>query len=123
MRQTRSASKKEIEGEITSNGPLSVQAPVPKPKTATPEASTLEILAFESPGALETWLAANHAITTQAIWVKLAKKSSGIPSVTYDELVDLALCYGWIDGQRKSHDEFHFVHLVKEESRPGRRAD
>ena len=41
--------------------------------------------------------------------MKIGKKSSGIPSVAYDEAVDVALCFGWIDGQRKSHDEQHFL--------------
>lgn len=43
------------------------------------------------------------------ILLKISKKGCDIPSVTYDEAVDTALCFGWIDGQRKSHDESHFL--------------
>ncbi|RYG35624.1 bacteriocin-protection protein [bacterium] len=65
-------------------------------------------LPFASAADWERWLAENHGTAT-AIWVQIAKKGSGIPTVTYDEALDTALCYGWIDGQRKSHDEDHFI--------------
>ena len=55
----------------------------------------------ESQKAWETWLRAHHETAT-AIWLKLAKKEAGVPSVTYAEALDVALCYGWIDGQKKS---------------------
>lgn len=63
---------------------------------------------FSDAAAWEEWLTHNH-ISESEIWIKLAKKGSGIPSVTYGEAVDGALCYGWIDGQRKSHDENYFI--------------
>jgi uncharacterized protein YdeI (YjbR/CyaY-like superfamily) len=50
----------------------------------------------------------NHA-SSNGIWIKLAKKKSGIPSVTYDEAVELALCYGWIDGQSRGLDDRYHV--------------
>jgi uncharacterized protein YdeI (YjbR/CyaY-like superfamily) len=50
------------------------------------------------------WLDANHA-SSPGLWLRLAKKASGIPSVTYAEALEVALCYGWIDGQKKSYDE------------------
>jgi uncharacterized protein YdeI (YjbR/CyaY-like superfamily) len=50
------------------------------------------------------WLDENHDGCT-GIWLKLAKKASGIPSVTYHEALDIALRYGWIDGQKKSVDD------------------
>lgn len=59
---------------------------------------------FETPAAFERWLKKNHA-KASCIWVKSAKRKSGIRSVTWDEGVDVALCYGWIDGQGKSLDE------------------
>jgi uncharacterized protein YdeI (YjbR/CyaY-like superfamily) len=59
---------------------------------------------FENGAAFERWLKRNHA-KTSCIWVKSAKKKTGIPSITWDEGVDVALCYGWIDGQGKSLDE------------------
>jgi uncharacterized protein YdeI (YjbR/CyaY-like superfamily) len=51
-----------------------------------------------------TWLDDNHA-SASGIWIQLAKKGSGIQSITYAEAVDVALCYGWIDGQSKRYDE------------------
>ena len=50
------------------------------------------------------WLDANHA-TARGIWLKLAKKAAGVPSVTYAEALESALCYGWIDGQKKALDD------------------
>jgi uncharacterized protein YdeI (YjbR/CyaY-like superfamily) len=62
------------------------------------------ILGFESQRAWERWLEENHGTPT-GIWMRLAKKASGIPSVTYAEAVESALCYGWIDGQKRPHTE------------------
>jgi uncharacterized protein YdeI (YjbR/CyaY-like superfamily) len=62
------------------------------------------ILSFERQKDWAVWLAKNHA-TSSGVWLKLAKKASGIQSVTYDEALEVALCYGWIDGQKRSHDE------------------
>ncbi|MGW3496815.1 YdeI/OmpD-associated family protein [Streptomyces sp. NPDC001020] len=45
----------------------------------------------------------------EGVWIKVAKKKSGIPTVTDDELVDIGLCYGWISGQRRSFDEQHYL--------------
>lgn len=59
---------------------------------------------FRSTAAWEKWLAANHA-TAPAVWIKFAKKGSGIASVVYKDALEVALCYGWIDGQVKSIDE------------------
>jgi uncharacterized protein YdeI (YjbR/CyaY-like superfamily) len=52
------------------------------------------------------WLAEHHE-TAAAVWVKLAKKSSGIPSPSYEESVEVALCFGWIDGLSRGFDEYH----------------
>lgn len=60
--------------------------------------------AFKTATSFETWLAKNHA-TADGIRVKIAKKSSGIRSITFAEALDIALCYGWIDGQSKGLDE------------------
>ena len=43
------------------------------------------------------------------MWLKIAKKNSGVPSLTDDEAVDVGLCYGWISGQRKSLDEVYYL--------------
>jgi uncharacterized protein YdeI (YjbR/CyaY-like superfamily) len=64
----------------------------------------LPVLPFERQKDWAVWLEKNHA-TSAGIWLKLAKKASGIRSITYDEALEVALCYGWIDGQKKSHDE------------------
>ena len=62
---------------------------------------------FKSQKDWEAWLERNHE--SPGIWVKLAKKGSGVRSVTYQEAVDSALCYGWIDGQAKSMDEIFYL--------------
>jgi uncharacterized protein YdeI (YjbR/CyaY-like superfamily) len=58
---------------------------------------------FPSPAAWRAWLEDHHA-DTQALWVGLYKRESGRPSITWPEAVDGALCFGWIDGVRKSID-------------------
>lgn len=57
---------------------------------------------------LEKWLRKHHA-TASCLWVKYAKKKSGIPSINWDQAVDVALCYGWIDGQAKSLGETYAI--------------
>jgi uncharacterized protein YdeI (YjbR/CyaY-like superfamily) len=62
------------------------------------------ILGFDSQKAWEEWLEENHR-TSSGIWMRLAKKTSGIQSVSYAEAVESALCYGWIDGHKRPHSE------------------
>ena len=69
----------------------------------------IPILPFPSQRAWESWLAEHHADTPKGLWLKIAKKGSGIPTVTYAEALDVALCYGWIDGQKGSYDETFFL--------------
>src|SRR6266511_3508987 len=64
----------------------------------------LPVIMFEQQKDWAAWLDKNHA-TSPGVWLKLAKKASGIASVNYDEALGVALCYGWIDGQKKSYDE------------------
>lgn len=64
----------------------------------------LPMLPFASPDAWEGWLAEHHA-SASGVWLKIAKKGSGIESVSYAEALAVALCYGWIDGQKGSFDE------------------
>lgn len=66
------------------------------------------IRGFASEAAFETWLAAHHATATE-LWLKIHKKGSGRPTVTYAQALDVALCWGWIDGLRKSFDEHSFL--------------
>jgi uncharacterized protein YdeI (YjbR/CyaY-like superfamily) len=67
-----------------------------------------QVLAFRDAGAFEAWLD-DHASEQAGVWLKLAKASSGIPSMTSDEAVDVGLCFGWISGQRKSLDERYYL--------------
>lgn len=62
------------------------------------------ILSFEDSGDFEAWLKENHAQPT-GIWLQIAKKGSGRSSITYAQALDVALCYGWIDGQKAKLDE------------------
>lgn len=63
-----------------------------------------EIVAFESAAEWEAWLERNHERPV-GVWVRIAKKESGLRSVSYAEALDGALCYGWIDGQKAKGDE------------------
>ena len=66
------------------------------------------IKSFTSEAAFEKWLAANHARAPE-LWIKFHKKGSGRPTVTYAQALDVALCWGWIDGIRKGLDETSFL--------------
>jgi uncharacterized protein YdeI (YjbR/CyaY-like superfamily) len=63
-----------------------------------------EILRFRSSPEFRKWLGANH-LQSDGIWLRIFKKNSGEPSVTYAEALDEALCFGWIDGQKQRHDD------------------
>jgi uncharacterized protein YdeI (YjbR/CyaY-like superfamily) len=73
--------------------------------TANPD---LPILPFVSREAWGSFLEERHA-SSDGLWLKIAKKGSGIESVTYDQAVEVALCYGWIDGQVRRFDEYHYL--------------
>ena len=68
----------------------------------------LPIVPFASKEVWEAWLEEEHA-TSKGVWLKIAKKGSGIESVTFPEALDAALCYGWIDGQRDRFDERFYL--------------
>lgn len=72
---------------------------VPNPK---------RIRAFRSEAAFVAWLRKNHAREPE-LWLKIFKKSSGVPSVTHAQALDVALCWGWIDGLRKPFDDRAFL--------------
>ncbi len=74
----------------------------------TPEPDAAEVIAFRDAAEFEDWLA-DHVDESAGVWLKIAKKGSGIASLTDDEAVDIGLCYGWISGQRKSFDEEHYL--------------
>ena len=65
-------------------------------------------LPFESKKKFAAWLAKEHD-KSAGVWLKLAKKDSGIASITYEEALDVALCYGWIDGQKKGFDNQYWL--------------
>jgi uncharacterized protein YdeI (YjbR/CyaY-like superfamily) len=67
-------------------------------------APELPVLPFKTKKAWATWLQRNHA-KSPGIWMRFMKKSTGEKSITYDEALEVALCYGWIDGQGKSEGE------------------
>jgi uncharacterized protein YdeI (YjbR/CyaY-like superfamily) len=78
---------------------------MPTKKTSTPDLPTLP---FATARAFADWLAENHA-TSAGVWLRLAKKASGIASIKYAEAVEIALSWGWIDGQARRIDETWYV--------------
>jgi uncharacterized protein YdeI (YjbR/CyaY-like superfamily) len=71
-------------------------------------ADDAEVIAFRDAAAFQAWLD-GHVDHSQGVWLKIAKKSSGVQSLTDVEAVDVGLCYGWISGQRKSLDETYYL--------------
>lgn len=67
-----------------------------------------KIRAFADSAAFEAWLTANHDKAGE-LYLRIYKKGAGVPTVTYDEALDVALCWGWIDGLKKSYDEKSFL--------------
>ena len=63
------------------------------------------IKSFASSKQWKEWLSLNHATSNDGIWLRIFKKDSGEATITYDEALDEALCFGWIDGQKKTYDE------------------
>jgi uncharacterized protein YdeI (YjbR/CyaY-like superfamily) len=77
----------------------------------------LPVLPFPDQAAFEAWLEAEHA-TAPGVYVKLAKKGAGVPSVTYAELVESCLCFGWIDGRsNRLDDKFYLQRLTPRRAR------
>lgn len=63
---------------------------------------------FTSANKWEKWLAENHN-TSKGLWLKISKKDSGVDTVNYNDALEIAICYGWIDGQKKSFDGKYFL--------------
>jgi uncharacterized protein YdeI (YjbR/CyaY-like superfamily) len=72
------------------------------------EADAAEVIAFRDAAEFEAWLA-EHVEHSAGVWLKIAKKGSGLASLTDDEAVDVGLCYGWISGQRKAFDQVYYL--------------
>lgn len=73
-----------------------------------PEADAADTIAFRDAAEFEAWLD-QHVDQRHGVWLKIAKKGSGLTSLTDDEAVDVGLCYGWISGQRKAYDELYYL--------------
>ncbi len=67
------------------------------------------ILVFQDQAAWEAWLQPHHG-ETEGVWLKLAKKGAGVSTVTYDQALESALCYGWIDSQISAYDMQYYLH-------------
>ena len=76
---------------------------MPPPTTAQPDPRR-----FATQRAFETWLRGNHA-SSDGVWLLIAKPGADKPTITYPQAVEVALCYGWIDGQKKSIDTHHWL--------------
>jgi uncharacterized protein YdeI (YjbR/CyaY-like superfamily) len=68
----------------------------------------LPVLGFADRGAWESWLAGQHA-ASPGIWLKIPKKGSGAPGISYPDALAVALCYGWIDGQKGRLDDEYWL--------------
>jgi uncharacterized protein YdeI (YjbR/CyaY-like superfamily) len=79
---------------------------MPAAKPASPPDTAPAL--FKNAKAFEAWLKKHHA-TSDGLWLKIAKRGAAEPSVTYPEAVEVGLCWGWIDGQKKSFDDQHFL--------------
>jgi uncharacterized protein YdeI (YjbR/CyaY-like superfamily) len=68
----------------------------------------LPVLGFDSAGAWQAWLESEHA-SSAGVWLQIAKKSAPEPTVSYAEALEAALCFGWIDGQKRPLDEHYWL--------------
>lgn len=73
-----------------------------------PRLDGADIVFFATEAAFEDWLEEHHS-RQEGVWIKVAKKKSGIESITDDELVDAGLCFGWISGQRRALDDQYYL--------------
>lgn len=71
----------------------------------------LPVLSFADQAALEAWLEAEH-LTAPGLYVKIAKKGSGVPSVNWEQMVEVLLCFGWIDGRANRLDESFYLQRI-----------
>jgi uncharacterized protein YdeI (YjbR/CyaY-like superfamily) len=69
---------------------------------------SLPVMSFESADAWDEWLADHHA-DSPGLWLKIAKKGSAGQSISYSDALDVALCHGWIDGQKGRHDDDYWL--------------
>ena len=84
-------------------------SPAAAPGAASPDGAPVR--AFADQAALESWLDEHHGLRS-GMWLKVAKKGSGIASVTSPEVDDAVLCYGWITGLRRRYDDTHYLQKI-----------
>jgi uncharacterized protein YdeI (YjbR/CyaY-like superfamily) len=77
-------------------------------KSLRKSSAALSIKPFERQQDWARWLKENHS-TSPGVWLQLAKKGTDIKSVLYEEAVETALCFGWIDGQKEAHSEQYWL--------------
>jgi uncharacterized protein YdeI (YjbR/CyaY-like superfamily) len=78
------------------------------PRSSKREPDEAEVIVFRDAAEFEAWLAEN-VDRNAGVWLKIAKKASGVASLTDDEAVDVGLCYGWSAGQRRALDEVYYL--------------
>ncbi len=76
-----------------------------------PEPDLLKIMTFVTSKDLREWLKVNHA-TESELWIKIFKKNTGVQSVTWNDVVIEVLCWGWIDGIKKSIDDQAYLQRI-----------
>ncbi|GAA2680621.1 YdeI/OmpD-associated family protein [Streptomyces aculeolatus] len=84
-------------------------SPAAAPGADSPDGAPVR--AFADQAALESWLDEHHGLRS-GMWLKVAKKGSGIASVTSAEVDDAVLCYGWITGLRRRYDDTHYLQKI-----------
>jgi len=90
---------------------------MPRDFSFMPDPDPAKIITFTAPTELGHWLKVNHTSESE-LWVKIFKKKTGIPSVTWDDVVIEALCWGWIDGIKKSiDDQAYFQRITPRKAR------
>lgn len=85
---------------------------------AAVEIDPAKVLEFRDPGSFYDWLGAHHQ-SEDEVWIKIHKVSSGLPSITPKEAIDVVLCWGWIDGLRKGLDDKSFLQRYSPRGRKG----
>nr|AYM53616.1 hypothetical protein [Archangium violaceum] len=98
MSPTKKAAPKKAAAKKAAKTPATKAAPAEEPP----------IIPFAKPRDWADWLARNHA-SSRGLWVKLAKKDSGIESITYAQALEVALAWGWIDGLKRSFDDTSWI--------------
>ncbi|APR86542.1 putative periplasmic membrane protein [Minicystis rosea] len=101
---TPAAAKKSVAAPAAAKKTAKKSVATTSDTKAKPALGEAPIVSFPDARAFSTWLAAQHA-SSRGVWLRLAKKDSGVASVTYPEAVEAALSWGWIDGQKQRGDE------------------